>query len=182
MSKTPLHLYQVLIEEYKSQANQPQVPVDFIPAKLEELGKVFERIEDEEQRQKNINDAMVAEFYRWLHANNVRRSALCLSGGGIRSGTFALGLIQGLARHNLLNKFDYLSTVSGGGYIGSWLTAWIHRQPDGLTGVTNELKQHGSSARIDPDPTQSISESTAASSPPRLDCSAQTPGPLLEST
>ncbi|MDQ3257636.1 MAG: patatin-like phospholipase family protein, partial [Acidobacteriota bacterium] len=56
------------------------------------------------------------------------RSALCLSGGGIRSATFNLGILQGLARHGLLEKFDYLSTVSGGGFIGSWLTAWMHRQ------------------------------------------------------
>ena len=47
------------------------------------------------------------------------RTALCFSGGGIRSATFALGVAQGLAQHGLLDKFDYLSTVSGGGYIGS---------------------------------------------------------------
>ena len=51
-------------------------------------------------------------------------SALCISGGGIRSATFALGAIQGLAESGLLAQFDYLSTVSGGGYIGSWLSAW----------------------------------------------------------
>src|SRR5215831_16080626 len=53
-----------------------------------------------------------------------RRSALCLSGGGIRSATFCLGALEGLAHLDLLRRFDYLSTVSGGGYIGSWLTAW----------------------------------------------------------
>ncbi len=53
------------------------------------------------------------------------RSALCLSGGGIRSATFNLGILQGLARHGLLGRFDYLSTVSGGGFIGGWLSAWI---------------------------------------------------------
>ena len=52
-------------------------------------------------------------------------AALCLSGGGIRSATFGLGILQGLARCGLLDKFDYLSTVGGGGYIGSWLSAWI---------------------------------------------------------
>lgn len=45
--------------------------------------------------------------------------ALALSGGGIRSATFALGLIRSLAKNGLLSKFDYLSTVSGGGYIGA---------------------------------------------------------------
>ena len=51
-------------------------------------------------------------------------AALCLSGGGVRSGSFGLGVLQGLARAGVLGKFDYLSTVSGGGYIGGWLTAW----------------------------------------------------------
>ena len=51
-------------------------------------------------------------------------SALCLSGGGIRSATFALGIIQGLARFGLLPQFHYLSSVSGGGYISGWLSLW----------------------------------------------------------
>jgi Patatin-like phospholipase len=56
--------------------------------------------------------------------------ALCLSGGGIRSATFSLGGLQALDRRGLLRSFDYLSTVSGGGYIGSWLTALIKRLSD----------------------------------------------------
>ena len=59
-------------------------------------------------------------------------AALCLSGGGIRSATFALGVLEALARFDLLGEFHYLSTVSGGGYVGSWLTAWrTHRKDDG---------------------------------------------------
>lgn len=46
---------------------------------------------------------------------------LALSGGGIRSATFCLGLVRGLARTGLLKRFDYLSTVSGGGYLGASL-------------------------------------------------------------
>ena len=42
----------------------------------------------------------------------------------MRSGSFGLGVLEGLARAGVLDKFDYLSTVSGGGYIGGWLTAW----------------------------------------------------------
>ena len=49
---------------------------------------------------------------------------LALSGGGIRSATFSLGVMQALAHRGLLKKVDYLSTVSGGGYIGSALT-WL---------------------------------------------------------
>ncbi len=55
------------------------------------------------------------------------RIGLALSGGGIRSATFSLGVLQALACAGKLSCIDYLSTVSGGGYIGSWLTAWIHR-------------------------------------------------------
>jgi hypothetical protein len=46
---------------------------------------------------------------------------LALSGGGIRSATISLGLLQALAKSGLLKHFDYLSTVSGGGYIGGFL-------------------------------------------------------------
>ena len=52
--------------------------------------------------------------------------ALALSGGGIRSATFSLGVLIALARRNLLYQFDYLSTVSGGGYLGSFLTAFLN--------------------------------------------------------
>ena len=53
---------------------------------------------------------------------------LALSGGGIRSATFSLGIIQQLAQRDILKRIDYLSTVSGGGYIGSWLCSWIRRK------------------------------------------------------
>lgn len=67
-------------------------------------------------------------------------SALCLSGGGIRSATFNLGVLQSLARNKLLPEFDYLSSVSGGGYIASWLQAWIHRQQQN-TGTAKDTFQ-----------------------------------------
>jgi hypothetical protein len=57
-------------------------------------------------------------------------SGIALSGGGIRSATFNLGLLQGLDQVDVLRHFDYLSTVSGGGYIGSFWSAWRMRQPD----------------------------------------------------
>src|SRR6202790_3160317 len=46
---------------------------------------------------------------------------LAFSGGGIRSATFNLGVLQALARKKLLRSMDYVSTVSGGGYIGGGL-------------------------------------------------------------
>ena len=93
----------------------------------------------------------LAALYGHIHDLPQKRTALCLSGGGIRSATFALGVLQGLARLSLLKQIDYLSTVSGGGYIGSWLTAWIHRHPGGVTGVTEELRRSPSNTQ-DPEP------------------------------
>lgn len=52
---------------------------------------------------------------------------LALSGGGIRSATFGLGVLQALARNGLLRCFHYQSTVSGGGYIGAFLQGLIRR-------------------------------------------------------
>jgi hypothetical protein len=53
---------------------------------------------------------------------------IAFSGGGIRSATFNLGVTQGLAENGLLPYIDYLSTVSGGGYIGAWLHSVIRRR------------------------------------------------------
>lgn len=58
-------------------------------------------------------------------ARDARLSALCLSGGGIRSAAFALGVVQALAGKGLLASFDYVSSVSGGGYLNGFLQRWI---------------------------------------------------------
>ena len=151
----------------------------------------------EERRNFNADERMLAdpdsdalkrrdEFY--LALNKLNRAALCCSGGGIRSATFCLGVIQALAAYDVgappspppspakpadhggadqhteeaphggaphdhanskaaaapaspkhaktepteganpaLGRFHYLSTVSGGGYIGSWLSSWRTR-------------------------------------------------------
>ncbi|MEO5817327.1 MAG: patatin-like phospholipase family protein [Gemmatimonadaceae bacterium] len=73
---------------------------------------------------RRIRDVRLDEVFKRVRCHDT--AALCLSGGGIRSATFAIGVIRGLAHFGLLSKFDYLSTVSGGGYAGSWLSAWMH--------------------------------------------------------
>jgi hypothetical protein len=110
-------------------------------------------------------------MYRWL--NQLDRVALCLSGGGIRSASFALGVVQALASYpgraksaagttsaaeplapdeaapkSFLTQIDFLSTVSGGGYIGSWLSAWLQRDTfvnvwKGLVRLPNEATDPG---------------------------------------
>ena len=67
------------------------------------------------------------EFVQFRAADVI---GLALSGGGIRSATFNLGLLQGLHRTGLLRLFDYLATVSGGGYVGSFWSEWLVRQKE----------------------------------------------------
>jgi hypothetical protein len=63
---------------------------------------------------------------------DIGHSGLALSGGGIRSAAFGLGILHALHNQRLLRHIDYLSTVSGGGYIGSALTffAATHAKAD----------------------------------------------------
>jgi hypothetical protein len=165
------------------------------------------------------------ELYRRL--NGLNRAALCCSGGGIRSATFCLGVIQALAecdvtklrpqqsearaapdlpapvlptlaveileavgedaalqvvrqwrddhgarqapaaeadelpkpapakrhepidaKNSLLGKFAYLSTVSGGGYVGSWLSSW--RKRDNFENIIANLTGRPSGADVEP--------------------------------
>lgn len=84
-------------------------------------------------------------FHR--RAAAVQQSALCLSGGGIRSASFGLGVIQALARAGLLRQFDYLSTVSGGGFIGSWLSMLI-AQKGGVGAAEQELRENNAAPAV----------------------------------
>jgi hypothetical protein len=89
-----------------------------------------------------------------IHARG--HAALCLSGGGIRSASFAIGILQGLARRGLMSSFDFMSTVSGGGYTGGWLSAWLfHTRTQGgsVTEVFDTLAGIDRSA-IRPEPDQ----------------------------
>jgi predicted acylesterase/phospholipase RssA len=87
------------------------------------------------------------------------RTALCLSGGGVRSAAFNLGVLQGLARLGLLDRFHYLSTVSGGGYIGCWLSAWRYRAAEGIKDVLRGLSwpDRADDGKISPRVSESIS-------------------------
>jgi hypothetical protein len=86
------------------------------------------------------NADRLTELWEKIHnLSGDGRTALCLSGGGVRSAAFNLGVLQGLARLELLNRFHYLSTVSGGGYIGCWLGAWRHRSKNGIADISRGL-------------------------------------------
>ncbi|MBI3450181.1 MAG: patatin-like phospholipase family protein [Acidobacteria bacterium] len=77
------------------------------------------------------------------------RVGLALSGGGIRSATFNLGVLQRLAVGGAFKFIDYMSTVSGGGYIGSCLSSLLSRLPANATmpfldrDQVHHLRKHG---------------------------------------
>lgn len=58
------------------------------------------------------------------------RFCVALSGGGIRSAAFAIGVLRGLHRKELFAPLDIISSVSGGGYAAGWLYAYLHSNPD----------------------------------------------------
>jgi hypothetical protein len=79
---------------------------------------------------KKAENELIAKRRKAAHVKEHPRVGFALSGGGIRSATFSLGVFQALSRLKLLGEIDYLSTVSGGGYFGSFLGTLFTR--DGI--------------------------------------------------
>lgn len=147
-----LQLSDILIEEYEALCR---------PLSQSTRECVMELRKQQAMKGHTDDSVLCKILYEELHRYPENRTALCFSGGGIRSATFGLGVIQALAKLHLLDKFAYLSTVSGGGYIGAWLTACVHRYrkagKSGITDVQETLKASGASsvhtgAGNDPDP------------------------------
>lgn len=130
--KEHLELSQVLLEELQAVTDARPHPPSHEELQLLKKQRAEQTLERErltgylqpEQRKRKE----FADILPLLHMAKLK--ALCLSGGGIRSATFNLGVLQGLARLGVLKETDYLSTVSGGGYIGSWLSSSIRWQKD----------------------------------------------------
>jgi hypothetical protein len=86
-------------------------------------------------------------------AHQAALAGLAFSGGGIRSATFNLGILQAVAEARLLHHFDYLSTVSGGGYIGGWLSKWILKC-GGVSAVQETLARTAATEKTRREPTE----------------------------
>jgi hypothetical protein len=179
----PLATEQVLIEEalaINSAVGRP-LPEGLKEAARRTHGRLDQKlgVEGDEGDAHNCVETATEQHKLYHGLNQLDRAALCLSGGGIRSAAFSLGVIQALAthprpksplamfeaptapdgspvqlkpqigietgpynvvadpKHSLLAQMQYLSTVSGGGYIGSWLSAW--RSRTGLAAVWSNL-------------------------------------------
>jgi hypothetical protein len=156
----PLSVWEVLGEEYwRSVEPEKETEHCADPEYLEALARCREKRAEWHAAGRPDDGNALAEYeaaalafrkvlIRRLHGRS--RTALCFSGGGIRSATFGLGVLQGLSGYSfspatpdeplkLLSEVDYLSTVSGGGYLGGWFSSWAARHPQKVAGVIREL-------------------------------------------
>jgi hypothetical protein len=92
------------------------------PAKHEHGAKDFEEVRARELEYIRLRQAGTPAALGEGDASE-RLIGLAFSGGGIRSATTNLGVLQALSRMGVLRLVDYLSTVSGGGYIGGCLAS-----------------------------------------------------------
>ena len=135
----PLDTWEVLAEEFEEGGQRLDDVLDTGAQKYFEAKEKLEYQKQQDERGKaNPQDLGAAQedfdrerrgverdLFRQFHAHP--RTALCFSGGGVRSATFGLGVLNGLAKlapASPLPQFDFLSTVSGGGYLGGWFSAW----------------------------------------------------------
>jgi hypothetical protein len=175
----PFSIEEVLAKEAKEIHGDTPETQKLIPIGPEEQDKRLFLNEDQRSLHKDDAEEIKPrdEFYRTL--NGLNSAALCLSGGGERSAVFCLGVIQALAAcdvdkltakettapkseyeqpekseiepdKSLLGRFHYLSTVSGGGYIGSWLSAWRTRSD--FATVIGNLTDRPKGADVEPPP------------------------------
>jgi len=114
---------------YGSALDEVQIPPVMGEEDLEPcLSSIRFGVVDSDPVWREINEGEAAEvrarraLYEIQTAEGTDAVGLALSGGGVRSATFSLGVVQVLAKRGLLKDVDFLSTVSGGGYIGSFLT------------------------------------------------------------
>jgi hypothetical protein len=167
---TPLTVWEVLAQEYeetghaevsdleyRALADRYKTEQDKARARADDKGQdpQFEKVRCAAEYK--FRDALVMRLHK------AKTTAICFSGGGIRSATFSLGILQELARRSdpakrqdktpgILSQLDYLSTVSGGGYLGAWFSSWLTRQA-GTMQVIGDMAAAPMN-KIDPEPQQ----------------------------
>jgi hypothetical protein len=108
------------------------------------------QIRDSEQESiKNRRNAVVQGTGE---SDPVNVTGLSCSGGGIRSATLCLGVAQRLSENDILKEFDYLSTVSGGGYFGGFLSSYINDADTGEIGPDKDKLPFHQQHSPEPDP------------------------------
>jgi hypothetical protein len=138
-----------LLGALASRVQMPSTPAQVLTEELDEIDRARNL-----RQPANIAAAGPADAADPVQrAIDRRLVGLAFSGGGIRSATFNLGVLQALADAGLLAHIDYLSTVSGGGYVGTWLESWIQHGSDSR--VEKELAPaRAPASQTEPDPVQ----------------------------
>jgi len=147
------------------QMTQDQFDNEVLPAELREIAA--------RRRQRTNADEATDKA-----APNSNLSGLALSGGGIRSAVFSLGVIQELVRRGVLEKIDYLSTVSGGGYIGGCVSSLLNTNDAGTTQDSFPLAR-GNSGATEPAAMQHLRNSSNYLSPGGVLNAARLPNLLV---
>lgn len=106
---------------------QPETSVPDVSQPLASFQQVFEAELQQIAKRRHSLQQDSSESPQQVRRN---LAGLCISGGGIRSACFAMGFTAALSKHGLFRVFDYLSTVSGGGYLGAYLSSWFARYPE----------------------------------------------------
>lgn len=106
---------------------QPETSVPDVSQPLASFQQVFEAELQQIAKRRHSIQQDSSESPQQVRRN---LAGLCISGGGIRSACFAMGFTAALSKHGLFRVFDYMSTVSGGGYLGAYLSSWFARHPE----------------------------------------------------
>lgn len=117
-----------------------EIPSVWCPNKDTVRGQLCYGIQDSGQYSEQVSAMNAAErklinSRRGNQSNNLDAPihdavGLAISGGGIRAATFALGIVQVLAQRGVLQNVDVMSTVSGGSYLGSFITSVLSGNND----------------------------------------------------
>lgn len=140
------------MNEFGDQPNKKSQPLDPLAAEQKRLEDLLLKNQDSDpDSNEGIDeDSPHFDIRPGCEAGLV---GLAMSGGGIRSATFNLGLLQALAKCGILRLCDYISTVSGGGYIGACLSSLLNN-PD--TSVTKDKFPFRYQRKDDPDETKEV--------------------------
>jgi hypothetical protein len=123
-TRTFAEVYLAELDYVKKRRDNMNIAFDTIESESERVRQEIKELTDQNASENNASNEKPAPIDVKI-STDAGLVGLALSGGGIRSATFNLGLLQTLDKRGILRYCDYLSTVSGGGYIGSCLSSLL---------------------------------------------------------
>jgi len=118
-------VYLAELDYVKKRRENMNLPCDTVEQASERVGQELEQLRGQNASDDNDSQNVQTEHVDVRLSSDAGLVGLAISGGGIRSATFNLGLLQALDKKGILRYCDYMSTVSGGGYIGSCLSSLL---------------------------------------------------------